>query len=91
VSFCEKCIVTGLVQGVFYRDSAKQQAEKLGVTGYVKNIPEGHVEVLICGTPEAVGHMKAWLWDGPEHAHVSNVKCELFEDKEVPAGFDVLF
>ena len=76
------------MQGVFYRASAKEQAEKLGVTGYVKNIAEGHVEVLICGTPEAVGHMKAWLWDGPTNAHVSNVKCELFEDQEVPGTFE---
>lgn len=89
MSFCEKCIVIGLVQGVFYRASAKEQAEKLGVTGHVKNIAEGHVEVLICGTPEAVGHMKAWLWEGPAHAHVSNVKCELFEDQDVPNIFDV--
>lgn len=89
MSFCEKCIVTGLVQGVFFRASTKEQAEKFGVTGYVKNIPEGHVEVLICGSPEAVGHMKAWLWDGPTHAHVSNVKCELFEDQEVPDAFEI--
>ena len=87
MSFCEKCIVTGLVQGVFYRASTQEQASKLGVTGYVKNLPDGHVEVLICGRPEAVGHMKAWLWEGPPHAHVSNVKCELIDDMEVPETF----
>lgn len=82
--------MTGLVQGVFYRASTRDQANKLGVTGYVKNLPEGHVEVMICGSPEAVGHMKAWLWDGPTHAHVSDVKCQLIEDEEVPDSFRVL-
>ena len=90
MSFCEKCLITGLVQGVFYRASTKKQAAKLGVTGYIKNLPDGHVEVLICGDPEAVGHLKAWLWDGPAQAHVSNVKCELSDDTEVPDGFEIL-
>jgi len=89
VSFCEKCTITGLVQGVFYRTSTKQQAEKFGVTGYVKNMPEGHVEVLICGKPEAVGHVKAWLWDGSAQSHVSNVKCELIDDIDVPERFEI--
>ncbi|MGD8782859.1 MAG: acylphosphatase [Thioalkalispiraceae bacterium] len=91
MSICEICIVTGIVQGVFYRASTKQQADKLGVTGHVKNIPQGHVEVMICGAPEAVGHMKAWLWDGPAHAHVSNVQCELVENAEVPDSFQISY
>jgi len=89
VSFCEKCIVTGLVQGVFFRAVTKDRADKLGVTGYVKNIADGHVEVLICGQPEAVGHLKAWLWDGPDQAHVSNVKCILIDDVDVPKTFEI--
>lgn len=81
MSLCEKCIVRGKVQGVFYRASAQQRAEALGVTGYAKNMPDGSVEVLICGSPESVGHMKAWLWEGPPSAHVADVKCELVEIK----------
>jgi acylphosphatase len=76
---CEKCIVHGRVQGVFYRDSTRQQAEKHGVTGYAKNLVDGSVEVLLCGRPEALGHVKAWLWEGPRAAHVADVKCELVE------------
>ena len=89
MSFCEKCIITGIVQGVFFRASTKQKADELGVTGYAKNIEQGHVEVLICGSPEAVGHLKAWLWDGPSQAHVSNVKCQLMEDIDIPESFSV--
>jgi len=75
------------VQGVFYRASTKLQAEKLGVTGYAKNLPDGTVEVLICGSADAVGHMKAWLWQGPAAAHVAEVKCELVEI-DPPAVFE---
>ena len=89
MSLCEKCIITGLVQGVFFRASTEEKANKFGVTGYVKNIPEGHVEVLICGKPEAVGHLKAWLWEGPPNSHVSNVKCTLVEDIEIPDTFEI--
>ena len=86
MSLCEKCIVHGKVQGVFYRVSAKRRAEELDVAGYAKNLSDGTVEVLVCGSPQAVGHMKAWLWDGPATAHVSDVKCELV-DIEPPVIF----
>ena len=79
MKLCEKCIVQGRVQGVFYRDSTRQQAEKHGVTGYAKNLPDGTVEVLLCGYAEQVGHVKAWLWEGPRSAHVASVKCKLVE------------
>lgn len=88
-TMCERCIVSGKVQGVFFRASAKQQAEKFGLTGYAKNLADGHVEVLICGEPAAVGHMKAWLWQGPLHAHVADVKCTLVE-MVPPLEFSVL-
>ncbi len=89
MNLCEKCIVVGRVQGVFYRASARAKAIELGVTGYAKNLPDGHVEVLICGKPEAVGHFKAWLWQGPPAAIVSDVKCELIENLGYPGEFDI--
>ena len=89
MSLCERCIVVGHVQGVFFRASTKVKATQLALTGYVKNLPDGHVEVLICGDPEAVGHLKAWLWEGPSSAIVSDVKCELLEGFEVPQSFEV--
>ena len=89
MSLCERCIVVGHVQGVFYRASAKIKATQLALTGYAKNLADGHVEVMVCGDPEAVGHMKAWLWQGPPSAIVSEVRCELVEDIEIPTTFEV--
>ena len=88
MSLCERCIVIGHVQGVFFRASTQRKAQELGLTGYAKNLPDGHVEVLICGDPQAVGHLKAWLWEGPKAAVVSNVKCELVVGIEVPTSFE---
>ena len=89
MSLCERCIVIGHVQGVFFRASTKVKATQLGLTGYAKNMSDGHVEVLACGSPESVGHLKAWLWEGPSSALVSSVKCELVEGIEIPESFEV--
>jgi len=89
MSLCERCLVVGHVQGVFFRASTQRKAMELGLTGYARNLSDGHVEVLICGKPEAVGHLKAWLWQGPPSAIVSSVKCELVEDIEIPTQFEM--
>jgi acylphosphatase len=86
VSFCEKCIVHGRVQGVFFRASTQREAQRRGVNGYARNLHDGSVEVLLCGTPAAVGHLKAWLWQGPPAAHVSEVVCQRVDD-DAPNGF----
>jgi acylphosphatase len=86
VNICEKCIVRGRVQGVFYRAATQQEAQRNGVQGYAKNLADGRVEVLLCGHPDAVGHMKAWLWQGPPAAHVTEVSCRLV-DVEPPDQF----
>lgn len=87
MNICEKCLVHGRVQGVFYRASTQQEAHRNNVSGYAKNLDNGSVEVLLCGHPDAVGHMKAWLWQGPPTAHVSDVICHLVEEGESPEGF----
>ena len=71
-----RCLVAGRVQGVFYRASARARAEALGVTGHARNLPDGRVEVLACGAPEAVDALCAWLWDGSPASHVSAVEIE---------------
>jgi acylphosphatase len=71
-----RCFVAGRVQGVFYRASARARAEALGVTGHARNLPDGRVEVLACGAPEAVDTLCAWLWDGSPASHVSAVEIE---------------
>jgi len=59
---------------VFFRYSTCEEAEKLGVTGWVMNRPEGSVELVAEGPKEAVDELIAWCHKGPPHAHVTNVK-----------------
>ncbi len=83
---CRRCFVSGRVQGVWYRGSTQREAERLGVTGHARNLPDGRVEVLACGAPAAVDALCAWLWQGPRHAEVSDVQCEPV-DRPAPPGF----
>lgn len=70
---CLHCYVEGQVQGVFYRDATKRKAKELGVTGYVKNLSDGRVEVMVCGEAEQVETLREWLWDGAPRAEVTDV------------------
>jgi len=73
---CFRCVVAGRVQGVFFRASAREQALRLGVTGYARNLADGRVEVLACGEPDLVAQLREWLRHGPPMAEVSGVACE---------------
>lgn len=70
---CIRAIVHGKVQGVFYRDSTRQQAEALGITGWVKNNKDGSVELQACGEGSKIQLLIDWLHQGPERASVANV------------------
>lgn len=70
---CVKALVSGKVQGVWYRQSTKQQALACGVTGWAKNLADGRVEVRLCGEPENVAKVLGWLKLGPEMAQVDRV------------------
>ena len=78
--------IKGRVQGVFFRASTRRVAESLGLTGYAINLPDGAVEVLACGTDDAVERLGDWLQQGPEMARVDNVSVEAIEI-DVPDGF----
>jgi acylphosphatase len=85
-----RCYVSGRVQGVFFRASARQKASELGCRGYARNLPDGRVEVLAVGEPAAVQALIDWLWRGPPAAHVTAVDVQELrvEDLgELPAGF----
>ena len=71
-----RCFVAGRVQGVFYRASTRARAEALGVTGHARNLPDGRVEVLACGKPDAVEALCKWLWQGSPASHVGAVEIE---------------
>lgn len=73
---CFRCVVAGRVQGVFFRASAREQAVRLGLTGYARNLPDGRVEVFACGKPDAVAALRDWLRVGPPQAEITGVACE---------------
>ncbi len=65
--------VSGRVQGVFFRQKTKQQAERLSVTGWVRNLPDGRVEAVFEGDEKAVKTLEEWCHHGPSSAIVTNV------------------
>ncbi|HTV87111.1 MAG TPA: acylphosphatase [Dyella sp.] len=80
--------VSGRVQGVFFRASTRREALRLGLRGYARNLADGGVEVIACGTPEALGELEQWLWQGPPAARVEKVVRGDYTDT-VADGFDV--
>ncbi len=83
---CRRCRITGRVQGVYFRGSAQREARRLGLTGHAVNLPDGSVEVLVCGPVQAVEGLTEWLWSGPPHAAVQDVECHAV-DVRAPADF----
>ena len=65
--------ILGRVQGVWFRESMRQEAERLGVTGWVCNLPDGSVEAVIQGSTEVVNALLAWTKTGPPMARVERV------------------
>lgn len=86
---CVKALVAGKVQGVWYRKAVQGQALQHGVTGYAKNLPDGQVEVLLCGDGDAVNKVATWLWQGPPNARVTHVELESLEPQD-PDNFVTL-
>lgn len=86
----KRCLIAGRVQGVLYRASAQREAQRLGIKGYAKNLPDGRVEVLAVGEVNAVDALIEWLWQGPPSArvtHVDVVDLSLDELVEIPEHF----
>ncbi|MCW8918632.1 MAG: acylphosphatase [Gammaproteobacteria bacterium] len=89
MSCCLRCRVSGRVQGVWFRDSTRRQAERLGLRGSARNLADGSVEVVACGEEAALQALRDWLWQGPRDARVTAVQCEPLSPAEVPAGFTI--
>lgn len=70
----KRVVVHGRVQGVFFRDTARRMAQSRGLGGWVRNTPEGTVEAVFEGEPEAVESMVAWCGEGPRGALVERVE-----------------
>jgi acylphosphatase len=72
-------IVSGRVQGVWFRDSTRRMALDLDITGHALNLDNGNVEVLACGSVEKLRQLRDWLHEGPPLAAVARV-----DETEVP-------
>ena len=68
--------INGKVQGVWYRESMRQAADRLGVMGWVRNRGDGSVEAMLHGEAEAVEQLIAWAWQGPPAAAVTHIEVE---------------
>lgn len=78
-----RVLVSGQVQGVYFRDTCRRMALKHGVTGWVRNLPDGRVEAVFEGDDEVVERLVDWTRHGPDRAVVSGVAVE----PEQPEGF----
>jgi acylphosphatase len=83
-----RCVIVGRVQGVYYRAATAEQAARLALDGWVKNLADGRVEVVMSGDAAAIAELASWLWSGPPAARVSAVHVEEWTGN-VPSGFVV--
>ena len=83
-----RVVAHGRVQGVFFRDSTRREAERRGVAGWARNTADGTVEAVFEGDPDAVEAMVAFVRAGPGHSSVSDVEVHK-EEPEHLSGFDI--
>ena len=83
-----RVIVSGDVQGVFFRDGCRREAERLGVNGWVRNVEDGSVEAAFEGDERAVDAMVSWCGRGTEQARIDRVES-FVEEPEGDRGFTV--
>ena len=81
--------ISGRVQGVWYRGSMQDEAERLGLAGWARNRPDGTVEAEVEGAPEAVEAMIAWARQGPRGARVEHVAVEWVTPRGERGGFEI--
>ena len=86
---CRLFLIEGKVQGVWYREATRREAENMGITGHVKNMPDGSVQVLACGEPGSLNRLGEWLKQGPPLAQVERVEW-IVSSNQCPATFVVL-
>ncbi len=84
-----RLVISGRVQGIWYRASARDRAEALGLTGWVRNQPGGSVELVAEGNGEALDRLFCWCREGPPLAQVSRVEQERSAATGEFSSFDV--
>lgn len=84
-------LISGHVQGVFYRSSTQRQANICGVKGWVRNLPDGRVEALLEGDQAAIERLIAWCRIGPDNAYVTDVDVRYDAFRGEFTGFSVRY
>ncbi|HHJ38573.1 MAG: acylphosphatase [Methylothermaceae bacteria B42] len=84
-------LVSGKVQGVFYRATAVEVARSLGLKGWVRNLPDGRVEMVAEGEPEALNQLLDWCRQGPPAARVDKVDVEEIPCESDLTGFQIRY
>lgn len=82
-------IVQGRVQGVYFRANTQKRAQALQLVGYVRNLPNGDVEVVVQGESEALQQLLNWCHHGPSLAKVIAVKVEPYLGHEIFENFEI--
>lgn len=88
---CTRMIVSGRVQGVWFRATTRDSARKLGVNGYVRNLPDGTVEIVAQGEESQLEALEKWAWQGPSGASVTAVEATECATEEEFSGFEVRY
>jgi acylphosphatase len=73
---CAELLITGKVQGVFYRAHTKRFALELELTGYIQNQADGSVKIIVHGTKPRIKELELWCWQGPKLSNVKNVQIQ---------------
>lgn len=83
-------LVSGRVQGVAFRAHTRAQAEALGLSGWVRNLPDGRVEAIAEGPRPALEALATWARSGPPAANVTNLEARYAEARGEPPGFTIM-
>ena len=84
-------IISGRVQGVWFRATTKQEAEKRDIVGWVRNTSDGKVEAVFQGDDHRVDDMIVWCYEGPSLSHVDKVEVSSLENKDQFDTFKVRY
>lgn len=84
-----QCLVSGKVQGVNFRAWVKDQAEALGIKGWVRNLNDGRVEVLAQGDDQALSSLRGKLAQGSTFSRVENIDCKWIDYEKEYTGFEL--
>lgn len=85
-----RIVIKGKVQGIFFRAEAQNLAQKLHITGWIRNNPDGSVEALAQGNPDPLAQFLEWCKQGPSGARIENVHIQFIENSEEFSTFQIV-